>query len=150
MSSVGTIRPERLAFVVQRFQFDDFPSIATGGLPRKKASLQVVHVGSVPDNNYRTIFFQPVVRRAGEPLPRFLANVLAASVGHRRERIIDEQNVRASTVQAAADAHCVVRTALLCVPTSSRLAIFRQAHIEHLAILFAAHQIADVSAELFR
>ena len=58
--------------------------------------------------------------------------------------------MRAAPVQAAADAHCVVRTALLCVPTSSRLAIFRQAHIEHLAILFAAHQIADVSAEFFR
>src|SRR5262249_56223404 len=63
LQSVDVIlfRPERLALVVQRFQLDDFPSIATGGLLRKKASLQVVHVGSVPDNNYRTIFFQPVV-----------------------------------------------------------------------------------------
>ena len=59
--------------------------------------------------------------------------------------------MRTSTVQAAADANRIIRTTLLGIPTATRLAIFGQPYVvEDLHELFAAYQVADVSAELFR
>src|SRR5262249_3859040 len=115
----------------------------------KQPSLQVILMCPVADDNDSALAFEAIVERARVPRVKLAANGLRARVCHRAEGVVDQGYVRSASVERAADAGRVIATALRRVPTSARLAVFRELRVKHLPIFFRFHEIPHVAAEIF-
>src|SRR5262245_12291144 len=79
-----------------------------------------------------------------------LALDLAARVGHAAERIIDQQHVRSTPHESAADTGREIAPAFLGRPSSTRLAVLCQPGVEYLGIFRRGDQVSNVAPKILR
>ena len=86
------------------------------------------------DQHDRPVLFQAIVGGAGEPLMHLFAHDIGACIGHRAERIIDQEHVCAAPHDGATNTSGEVAAAILRSPTAACLRILGQPRLEHVGI----------------
>ena len=107
------------------------------------------------DDNYFPARHQPIVCRAGVPVPDVLACEFRKSVLHARIRIIDENAITTAAKHAATNAKCIINAARASVPLALCLAIFSQFCIFEDRLVFwtvdrVSHSASEITCEPFR
>ena len=91
---------------------------------------------------------QPIVDRAGIPIPYVLARELRHGILHRGIWVIDQNHIAAATEHAAIDADCVINAARAGVPFAFGLAISRKPGFEQAPIFRAIDDVANLSPKV--